>query len=67
MKTYKLKGLDYYTVAFSPEDAVFTFLANKIGVTVKDIEEADIEPNRDALGRVFRSREELDAVEDTDY
>lgn len=62
MKTYKLIGLDYYTVAFSLEDAVMVFLANRIGVTINDIEVSDIEPAEEALGKVLRSREELDAL-----
>lgn len=59
MKTYKLNGLEIYTVAFDKKDAVIIFLANKIGVTEEDVIETDIEPNRDAIGKVFRSLEEL--------
>lgn len=59
MKTYKLKGLEYYCVAFDKIDAVFVFLANKIGVTENNVEETSFEPNGDAVGRVFRSIEEL--------
>lgn len=59
MKTYKLNGLEIYTVAFSKEDAVSVFLANKIGVTINNVIETDIEPNRDAVGKVFKSLEEL--------
>lgn len=59
MKTYKLNGLEIYTVAFSKKDAVLVFLANKIGVTEQNITETDIQPNRDAIGKVFRSLEEL--------
>lgn len=62
MKTYKLKELEIYTVAFDKQDAVIVFLVNKIGVTEEDVIETDIEPNRDAVGKVFRSLEEL-----TDY
>lgn len=58
MKTYKLIGLDFYTAAFSKVDAALVFLANKIGVLPSNIEETDIEPNRDAVGRVFRSLED---------
>lgn len=63
MKTYKLKGLEYYMSAFSIEDAVILFLANNIGVTAANIEETDIEPNRDAIGRVFMSLEEYQNFE----
>lgn len=59
MKTYKLNGLEIYTVAFSKKDAVLVFLANKIGVTEQNITETDIQPNRNAIGKVFRSLEEL--------
>lgn len=62
MKTYKLNGLEIYTVAFSKKDAVLLFLANKIGVTEENVIETDIQSNRDAIGKVFRSLEEL-----TDY
>jgi hypothetical protein len=59
MKTYKLNGLEYYTVAFSVTDAVGTFWKNGIGVTEKNITETDIDPNRDAVGKVFKSLDEL--------
>lgn len=59
MKTYKLNGLEIYTVAFNKKDAVLTFLANKIGVTEENVTETDVQPNRDAIGKVFRSLEEL--------
>ena len=59
MKTYKLNGLEIYTVAFTKKDAVLIFLSNKIGVTEENITETDIQPNRDAIGKVFRSLEEL--------
>lgn len=59
MKVYKLKGLEYYCVAFHEIDAVFVFLANKIGVTENNIEETSFEPNGDAIGKVFKSIEEL--------
>lgn len=62
MKTYKLNELEIYTVAFSKKDAVLVFLANKIGVTEENVIETDIQSNRDAIGKVFRSLEEL-----TDY
>ena len=58
MKTYKLNGLEIYTVAFSKKDAVLVFLANKMGVTEENVTETDIQPNRDAIGKVFRSLEE---------
>ena len=63
MKTYKLNGLEYYTCAFSKNDACLTFLANKIGVTVDNIIETDITPNRDAIGKVFKSLEEYNSFE----
>lgn len=63
MKTYKLNGLEIYTVAFNLKDALLVFLANKIGVTESNIIETDIEPNRDAIGTVFRSLEELTSFE----
>ena len=63
MKTYKLDGLEYYTVAFSKVDACIIFIANRIGVTPEDIIETDIEPNRDAVGRVFKSLEDLQNFE----
>lgn len=59
MKTYKLNGIEYYTVAFNKKDAMCTYLLNSIGVTTDDIIETDIEPNRDAIGKVFTSLEEL--------
>lgn len=59
MKTYKLNGLEIYTVAFNKTDAVLIFLSNKIGVTPLDISETEIEPNEDAIGKVFRSLDEL--------
>lgn len=59
MKTYKLSGLEIYTVAFNKKDAVLVFLANKIGVTEENVIETDIQPNRDAIGKIFRSLEEL--------
>lgn len=59
MKTYQLNGLDIYTVAFNKKDAVMVFLANKIGVTEQNITETDITPNRNAIGKVFRSLKEL--------
>lgn len=63
MKVYKLNGLEIYTIAFNRNDAVLIFLANKMGVTAKNVSETDIEPNRDGLGRVFRSLEELSNFE----
>ena len=63
MKTYKLNNLEIYTVAFNKEDALLIFLANKIGVTTENIVETDIEPNRDAIGKVFRNLEELISFE----
>lgn len=59
MKTFKLNGVEIYTVAFNKSDAVLVFMINKIGVTEANIIETDIEPNRDALGKVFRNLEEL--------
>lgn len=59
MKTYKLDGLEYYTVAFSKKDAVFRFLMNKIGVTENNLIEVNIEPNRDGLGRIFKNLNDL--------
>jgi hypothetical protein len=59
MKTYKLNGLEIYTVAFSKKDATLVFIANKMGITEENITETDIEPNRDAIGKVFRSLKEL--------
>lgn len=63
MKIYKLNGLEKYTVAFNKEDAVFIFLANKIGVTVENIIELDVTPNRDAIGKVFNYLTELQDFE----
>lgn len=59
MKVYKLKGLEKYTVAFSKSDAVLMFLLHKIGVTESNIMETDLEPNKEAIGKVFDSSEEL--------
>ena len=59
MYIYKLNNLEFYTVAFNKKDAIITFLHNKIGVTEKDVIETDIEPNRDALGKVFKNLDEL--------
>lgn len=63
MKTYKLNNLEIYTVAFNKEDAVLVFLTNRIGVTVENVVKTDIEPNRDAIGKVFRNLEELISFE----
>jgi hypothetical protein len=49
--------------AFSIKDAVIICLANKIGVTTANIEETDIEPNRDAVGKVFKSLEDYQNFE----
>jgi len=59
MKTYKLNGLEIYIVAFNKKDAVLVFLANKIGVTEENVTKTNIQPNRDAIGKVFKSLEEL--------
>lgn len=61
MKTYKLKGIEKYTVAFDISDAKIVFWINKIGVLETDIEEIDTQPNRDAIGKVFDS---IDALQD---
>jgi len=58
MKTYKLNGLEYYTCAFTKEEAVLIFISNKIGITTYNIHETDIKPNRDAIERVFKSLED---------
>jgi hypothetical protein len=63
MKTYKLNGLEYYTCAFNKQDACVVFLVNKIGVTHDDIVETDIAPNRDAVGKVFKSLEQYNSFE----
>lgn len=63
MKIYKLKELDYFTVAFSKTDAVFVFLSNKIGVTEENIEELEFPPNRDAIGNIFVSLQDLNDYE----
>jgi hypothetical protein len=60
MKTFKLKGIPYYLCAFSIADAVMVCWANKVGVLSENIEETDIEPNRDAIGMVFSSLEEYE-------
>jgi hypothetical protein len=59
MKTYQLNGLNYFTVAFSKKDAVAIFWLNNIGVTEENIIETDIPPNRDAVGKVFKNKQEL--------
>lgn len=59
MKVYKLNGLEKYTVAFSKEDAVFIFILSGMGITVKNVIETDIKPNRDAVGSVFDSVKDL--------
>lgn len=59
MKVYKLKGIDYYTVAFSKEDAIVIFYLNKIGVTVENIEETNLTPDRNKIGKFFKSLEDL--------
>lgn len=59
MKVYKLKELEYYTVAFSKGEAVTLFWKNNIGVTVDNIEETDITPNREAIGSVFKNLESM--------
>ena len=58
MKTYKLNGLDIYTVAFNRTDATVIFLINRIGVVPENIIETDITPKEEAIGKVFRSLEE---------
>jgi hypothetical protein len=63
MKTYKLNGLEYYTCASNKADACGVFWVNKIGVTHDDIVETDIPPNRDAIGKVFKSLEEYNSFE----
>ena len=63
MKVYKLNGLDYYTVAFSKADAAAIFWLASIGVTENDLVELSIEPNRDAVGKVFKSLDELKSFE----
>lgn len=63
MKVYKLDALEYYTVAFSKEDAVFIFLLNNIGVTINNLVETEFAPNRDAIGKLFTSLEELNSFE----
>jgi len=55
MKTFKLIGLEYYLCCFSKKEAVSVFWINKIGVCEENIEETNIEPNRDAVGIVFKS------------
>lgn len=63
MKTYKLEGLEYYTVAFSKEEAVSIFWLHSIGITEKNLIETNIKPNRDAIGKVFKSLDELQNFE----
>jgi hypothetical protein len=69
MKTYKLNGLEYYTCASNKKDACEVFWAyevfwvNKIGITHDDILETDITPNRDAVGKVFKSLEKYNSFE----
>lgn len=63
MKTYKLKELEIYTIAFSKRDAMCVFIVHKIGVTEENIMETDIPPNRDAIGKVFQSLKELTSYE----
>lgn len=55
MKTFKLKGIDYYLCCFNIKEAVSIFWINKIGVREENIELTDIEPNRDAIGIVFKN------------
>lgn len=66
MKTYKLNGIEYYTVAFSKGDAVEVFWLHGIGVTETNVVETDIEPNREAIGNVFRSLVEMEEF-NTEY
>lgn len=50
-KIYKCKGLFYYAIDCSSKDeAVATFIANRIGVTENDIEEYYGEIPEDAIG-----------------
>lgn len=60
MKTYKLKGIEYYIAnVFSKEEVVIIAWLNKIGVTANDIDETNIVVDRDIVATVFRSRDEL--------
>lgn len=63
MKVYKLNGLDYCTVAFSKSDAIAFFWLASIGVTENNLVEVNIEPNRDAVGKVFKTLDELKSFE----
>jgi hypothetical protein len=62
MKTYKLNGLEYYTCASNKKDACEIFWLYKIGVTHNDILETDITPNKDAVGKVFKSLKEYNSI-----
>jgi hypothetical protein len=63
MKTYKLNGLEYYLCAFDVKDAILVLWDNGIAVTKNNIIETDINPNRDAIGKVFKSLEEYESFE----
>lgn len=63
MKTYQLKGLEYFFCAFSKSDVIAVCWLSGIGVTENDVVETDITPNRDAVGRVFKSLQEYENFE----
>lgn len=58
MKTYKLKGLEFYIAAHDIDDVIEICWINGIGITENNVEETGIPVNVDALGTVCRSLEE---------
>jgi hypothetical protein len=63
MKTYKLNSIEYYVCAFNKADAVSVFWDNGIAITENNLIETDINPNRDSIGKVFKSLEEYKSFE----
>ena len=59
MKVFKLDGVDIYVVAFSRKEAVILCLLERIGIIEENLIETTITVDREAIGQVFRSYEEL--------
>lgn len=64
MKTFKLKGLEYYaTNCINELDAAFIFIKNKCGVTINDIEEFIGEIPEENTVKVFNVVESPENIE----
>ena len=60
IKTYQLKGMDFYAVANSKQGAVMIFLENRIGITENNLIETDIKTGSNSFGKFFTSLRELE-------